>query len=124
MTNWKSDELEKFGKVEEIKIAGLRSDGTLHKPVIIWIVRVGNDLYVRSVKGRTAGWFRGTQIRHEGSIWADSAQQDVTFVEENDPVVNELVDAAYLSKYRQYPQWVAPMVVPEVKGTTLKLVPR
>ena len=48
MTTWTSDELDKIGSAEELQIASLRRDGTLRKPVTIWVVRVGDDLYVRS----------------------------------------------------------------------------
>ena len=65
MTTWTSDELNKIGAAEELEIATLRRDGTLRKPVIIWVARVGGDLYVRSAYGRTAAWFRGVQVRHE-----------------------------------------------------------
>lgn len=124
MSTWTSDELKKIGTAEELKIASLRRDGTLRKPVIIWVVRLDDDLYVRSVNGRTGAWFRGTQVRHEGRIWAGGVEKDVTFVEENDPGINDKIDAAYLSKYRRYPQYVAPMVTPEVRAATIKLVPR
>lgn len=70
MTTWTSDELNKIGVAEELKIASLRSDGTLRKPTIIWVVRVGDDLYVRSVNGRTSAWFRGVQTKYEGHIRA------------------------------------------------------
>ena len=66
MTAWTSDELTKIGKAEELEIASLRPDGALRHPATIWVVRVGDDLYVRSYKGRTSAWFRGTQVRHEG----------------------------------------------------------
>jgi len=124
MASWTSDELNKIGNAEELEIETLRSDGTLRKPVIIWMVRVGEDLYVRSVKGRSGAWFRGVLTQHAGRIKAGGVEQDVAFVEENDPGINAEIDAAYLSKYRQYPQWVAPMVTPEVRAATIKLVPR
>ena len=46
MTTWTSTELNRIGKAEELQIASLRRDGTLRKPVIIWAVRVGDDLYM------------------------------------------------------------------------------
>jgi hypothetical protein len=52
MTTWTSDELTRIGAADELEIASLRDDGTLRKPVTIWVVRLGDDLYVRSVKGR------------------------------------------------------------------------
>lgn len=123
MTEWTNEELNKIGSAEELRIAGLKADGTLRQPVIIWVVRVGDDLYVRSVNGRSSAWFRGVQVWHEGRIQAGGVQKDVTFVEESDPDINDQIDAAYRSKYGRYPQWVAPMVTAEVRFTTLKLVP-
>jgi len=43
---------------------------------------------------------------------------------EVDPEFNEEINEAYLTKYRRYPQWVAPMVTPEVGAATVRLVPR
>ena len=123
MNPWTTDELDKIGNAEELQIATLRRDGTLRKPVIIWVVRLGNELYVRCVNGLEGAWFRGVLTRHEGRIWAGGVEQDVTFVEESDPEINAKIDEAYLSKYSRYPQWVAPMVTSEVRAATIKLVP-
>ena len=81
MTEWTSDQLDKVGRAEELQIASTRRDGTLRKPVTVWVVRHGDDLYVRSVRGPSAYWFRGTQETHEGRIRAGGVQQDVTFVD-------------------------------------------
>lgn len=124
MDSWTTEELNKIGHAEELRIATLRRDGTLRKPVTIWVVRLGDDLYVRCVNGRQGAWFRGVLTRHEGRIWAGGVEKDVTFVEESDPEINARIDAAYLSKYQRYPQWVAPIVVPELHTATIKLVPR
>src|SRR4030095_10689647 len=83
-TTWTSDELTKIGTADELEIASLRRDGTLRNPVTIWVVRYGDDLYVRSVNGRTGAWFRGTQVRHEGHINAGGVDKDVRFVEADD----------------------------------------
>ena len=123
MTSWTSDELDKIGTAEELQIASLRGDGTLRNPVTIWVVRLGDDLYVRSVNGRSSAWFRGTQVRHEGHIRAGGIHKDVAFVEVSDPDLNEEIDDAYLTKYRRYPQYVAPMVTAQARAATLKLVP-
>ncbi len=47
MTEWTNDELDKIGRAEELELASLRRDGTLRNPVTIWVIRLGNDLYVR-----------------------------------------------------------------------------
>ena len=124
MTTWTSDELKKIETAEELKIASLRRDGTLRKPVIIWVVRVGDEIYVRSVNGRASGWFRGVQTLHEGHIRAGGVDKDVTFVEEIDSEVNDQVDAAYITKYRHYASIAKSMTTPAVRAATIKLVPR
>ncbi len=125
MANWTMDELEKIGAAEELQIQSLRRDGTLRNPVTIWVVRVGDDLYIRSVYGRGSGWFRGTQTRHEGHIHAGGVDKDVSFVEESDPNVNEQIDAAYRTKYRRYAASIInSTLTPEARSATIKLVPR
>ncbi len=123
MTTWTSDEVDKIGRADELQIAPVRRDRTLRNPVTIWVVRHGDDLYVRSWRGRGGSWFRGTQARHEGRIWAGGVEQDVTFVEETDPGINDQIDAAYRAKYRRSSSYVPPMISPEAQATTLRLVP-
>ncbi len=124
MTTWTNDELNKIGITEELEIASLRGDGTLRNPVTIWVVRLGDDLYVRSMNGRTAAWFRGTQSHHEGHIRAGGIDKDVTFVD-GDPGINDQIDAAYRSKYRRYGESIVGTIVnPEARSATIKLVPR
>jgi hypothetical protein len=98
MTNWTGDEVNKIGRADELEIAPLRGDGTPRKPVTIWVVRHGGDVYVRSYKGRDGAWFRAAQVRHEGRIRAGGVEKDVTFVEETDPGINDQIDAVYRSK--------------------------
>ena len=57
MATWTKDELQKIGASEEIELASLRRDGTLSTAVTIWVVRLGDDLYVRSWKGAAGAWF-------------------------------------------------------------------
>jgi hypothetical protein len=125
MTAWSPDELATIGTAEELQIASLRHNGTLRNPVTIWVVRSGDDLYARSVNGPTAAWFRGTQVRHEGHIWAGGIDRDVSFVEANDQAIGDALDAAYRTKYRRYAAGIVDTVVsPQARSATLKLVPR
>ena len=123
MAAWTSDELARIGAADELRIASLRRDGTLRNPVIIWVVRHGDDLYVRSVNGPTAAWFRHSQERHEGCIWAGGIEKDVTFVDADDDIDDEL-DGAYQTKYRRSPSSVAHMTSPVARSATLRIVPR
>ncbi len=125
MTTWTRDELDKIGTAEELELASLRRDGTLRTPVTIWVVRLGDDPYVRSYGGPDGSWFRAAQVRHEGRIRAGGVKKDVTFVEESDPGINDQIDAAYRTKYRRHSaRFINPMVAPEARSTTIRLVPR
>ncbi|MGH2946122.1 MAG: DUF2255 family protein [Solirubrobacteraceae bacterium] len=124
MTSWTGDELARIGTADELELAALRRDGILRKSVTIWVVRQGDELYVRSAYGPKAAWFRGAQVRHEGRVRAGGIEKDVAFV----PASHELehqIDAAYSTKYRRYGErFIGTMTGPEARATTLKLVPR
>jgi hypothetical protein len=124
MATWTRDELDKIGQADELEIAALRHDGTLRKPVIIWVVRYEDDLYVRSGYGRDAAWFRGTPVSHEGHIKAGGIDKNVAF-EDADHALDEQIDAVYRRKYGRYgAQYVDMVVAPEARSTTIRLVPR
>ena len=123
MIEWTSDQLSRIGAADELRIASLRDDGTLRKPVTIWVVRHGDDLYVRSVRGRTSDWFRGTQDRLEGHIQAGGIDADVKFVDA-ERELDDALDAAYRDKYRRYAaSIVGSTLTPAAKSATLKLQP-
>jgi hypothetical protein len=124
MSEWPGDRLKRIGAAEEVQIASTRPDGTLRKPVTIWVARHGDDLYVRSVSGRSGHWFLGAQERYEGRLLAGGVQQDVTFVD-GDHDLDDEIDAAYRAKYRRYAGPILNSVLtPEARSATLKLVPR
>jgi len=124
MTAWTSGELSRIGAADELEIASKRRDGTLRNRVTIWVVRYGDDFYVRSVNGRTAAWFRGTQVTREGRIWAGGVEKDVTFVDAGRDIDDE-IDAAYRAKYHRYAATIVDHVVgSQARSATLKLVPR
>lgn len=124
MSNWTTDELDRIGAAEELEVAPMRADGSHQRPVTIWVVRVGDELYVRSYKGRGSRWFRGALARHEGRVWAGGVVKDVAFVEESDGEVNERIDDAYRAKYRRYPTYVDGVLHEGARAATIRLVPR
>ncbi|MCS7219986.1 MAG: DUF2255 family protein [Anaerolineae bacterium] len=124
MTSWTKEELDAIGRAEELEIAPRQPDGKLRKPLPVWVVRVGHNLYVRSYRGPKGAWFQAAQATHTGRIRAGGVEKDVVFIEESDPAINDRIDAAYRAKYGRYPQYVAPMVTSEVRATTLKIIPK
>ena len=125
MTTWTRGELDTVGAAEELQLTARRRDGTLREPVTIWVVRHGDDLYVRSWRGKDGGWFRAIQQTREGHVSAGGVDKDVRFVDASGDVnTNDAIDAAYRQKYgRHGDAYVVPMVRPDARATTMKLVP-
>ena len=125
MNTWTPKELAQIADTDEMHIAGRRRDGTDGKPVIVWMVRLGDEVYTRSVNGPDAAWFRGTRTRHECHIRVGGLEKHVTFVDvDADDPVNDELDAAYRAKYRRYSGPVASITSQLARSTTLKLIPK
>jgi hypothetical protein len=124
VTQWTSGQLDKIGAADELEIVTLRGDGSVRKPVPIWVVRLDDGLFVRSAYGRTPVWFRGIQTRRDGSVRAGGIEADVTF-EAADTALNDRIDEAYWTKYRRHgARYVEMVVSQEARSTTIHLVPR
>lgn len=119
---WTGDELDWIGGAEELQIAARRRDGTLRRPVPIWVVPVGDDLHVRSWRGAEGSWYRTARSTHEGHISAGGIDRDASLSEVGDDL-DDAIDAGYRAKYGRYSSYVEPMVAPQARATTLKLVP-
>ena len=122
MTDWTPDELTRIGDADELEIAARRSDGILRRPVPIWVVRVADELYVRSWRGPNGGWFRASHASGRGHISAGGVERDVELLDAGDSV-NDAIDDAYRAKYGKHTSYVPPMLAPQARATTLKLVP-
>lgn len=124
MTSWSEDDLSRIGRAEELEIASERPDGSLRPGVTIWVVRSGDDLFVRSAYGSTNPWFRRARDSGRGRISAGGLERDVTFVPAGTGTSAD-IDAAYHAKYdRHGPAIVGTVVGPEVAAVTLQLLPR
>jgi hypothetical protein len=125
MSSWTREELARIEQADELDLSSQRRDGSLRDPVTIWVVRDGDDFYVRSIHGRAGAWFRGTQTRRQGHIRSGGVDRDVTFVLDTDPALNDRIDAAYRNKYGRYgDRLVGTVVNPASRDSTIKLVPR
>jgi hypothetical protein len=68
MTNWIPKDLERIGAANELQLASFKQDGTRRPPVTIWVVRIGDDVYVRAYCGRATAWFQSLQRHPEGRV--------------------------------------------------------
>lgn len=125
MTTWTTDELNRISNADELRISPRGKSGALPDPVTIWVVRNGDDVFVRSYHGENGHWYRGTQTRHEGHVSVGGVDKDVSFVDVTDADTNAQVDTAYRVKYHHYGEnMVGPMLAAAARATTLRLVPR
>ncbi|MFY9934820.1 MAG: DUF2255 family protein [Streptosporangiaceae bacterium] len=125
MTGWTPAELHRIGSAEELQIITGRRDGSDRPPVPIWVVRVGDELYVRSFRGPDGAWYRHASQHPAGRIRAGGIDRAVTFdAAGRDGEVRPAVDDAYRAKYARYgDSYLGPMLAEQAAATTLKLTP-
>lgn len=121
MNAWDPAQLDTIAAADELDIASVQPDGIAGPYTTIWVVRVGDDLYVRSYRGRDSKWFRNAIQGRQGHIRAGGVERDVTFGEPGG-VSQHAIDDAYRSKYASI--YVEPMVSPAATAATLLLAPR
>jgi hypothetical protein len=123
MATWTNDELSKVAGADELEVTSVRGDGSPSSGRTIWVVQVGDDLYVRSVNGTDGAWYRGTQVRHQGHVEVGGVSRDVTFTDIGHDM-DAQVDAAYRDKYRRYAANIIDSIITQqAAATTMRLDP-
>ena len=121
MGTWDPADLRAIGSAREIQIAIMRRDGSTRTPLPIWVVRVGDELFVRSYHGPEGSWFRQVAAHPYAHIRAAGREFAVRLLPAESPSRAE-VDNAYFAKYgRSGP--AAAMITPAVAATTLRVEP-
>jgi hypothetical protein len=90
----------------------------------MWVVRVGDDLFVRSAYGQGNPWYRRAKASGTGRARAGGVERDVAFGHADD-AVQDAIDAAYHAKYDRYgPRIVGSVTGPDAHAVTVRLVAR
>ena len=127
MTSWSQDDLDRLGGVGEVEVSSVRRDGSLSRARTVWIVRVGDQLYLRSVNGPDGAWYLLTRAFHQGRIEARGVARDVTWIDVDaaeGPDVDPAVDAEYARKYQGSTAAIAHINSPLARTTTMRVEPR
>jgi hypothetical protein len=125
-TSWSPQELDRIGMADELQIASKRTDGTLRRWVPIWVVRVGDQVYVRTWHRRESGWFGHVLDSCRARIRVPGLEADVTVEDTGEGTAQQRadIDAAYRAKYGRYGSTsVEPMVTAAAAATSLRLSP-
>jgi hypothetical protein len=121
VAQWTSQELDRVGEAEELHLATRQRDSGLSRYVTMWVVRVGDELYVRSAYGPGNPWYRRARAAGEGRVRAGGVERDVTFASA-DAAVQADIDASYHAKYDRYgPQIVGSVTGPDTHAVTVRL---
>lgn len=123
MTTWSSHELNRIGDAQELQLASARVDGSVGHYTTMWVVRVGDEIYVRSAGGPKRAWYRHAKTSGAGRIRAAGVERDVAFGEATADA-HTAIDTAYHRKYDEYGPNIAGHVVgPTATAVTIRLVP-
>jgi hypothetical protein len=98
---WSEQELRRVGEAVELDLASYRPDGGLRPFTTMWVVRVGDDLYVRSAGGPDRPWYQHALTSGAGRIRAGGVEHDVAF-DGDDPGVHDAIDQVYHAKYDRF----------------------
>ena len=102
----------------------MRRNGELRRATPIWVVRAGDDLYVRAAYVGGSGWHAVARTSHQARIRAGGVDKDVG-IEDAAPAVLDDVDAAYREKYGARDADIVDSIIDaEHRATTLRLTPR
>jgi hypothetical protein len=121
--SWSTEALARIDSAHELQIAVERADGTTQGPLPIWVVRVGDEVYVRTWHRRDTGWFGHALATRTAHIEVPGLDTDVTVEDIGDGTARQRadVDAAYRAKYGD--TGAESMVTPSAANTTLRLAP-
>ncbi|EWT01988.1 hypothetical protein N865_20525 [Intrasporangium oryzae NRRL B-24470] len=123
MNAWTTDTARTVTAPEEVHVAVRRADGTLRRPRIIWIVRDGDRVFVRSTNGRGADWFRSATASGAGQIIARETAYDVLFTEVHEESDLAAADVGYRTKYGHYASIVDHLEEDGPRAATLEVHP-
>lgn len=123
MDRFSPDLLARLDEVEEVEIETGSFAGEVHR-TIIWIVVVGGEPYVRSVRGVAGRWFKEILAEPLAGLIVDGTRHPVRAEAAANPESIEAVSAALRAKYgKRARQSTQSMLVPRTLQTTMRLVP-
>jgi hypothetical protein len=115
------EELDLIDRTMEVEIETQRPDGPAHR-VVIWAVVDDGRVFVRSVRGERARWYREAVANPAVAVHVDDRRLTATAIPATDPDSVERTSQGFLRKYAGDP--AAPsMVQPDILDTTLRLEP-
>jgi hypothetical protein len=119
---WKPKTLSEIADQDEIRISSEAKGGGYNRSTPVWVVRVGDDLYVRSGFGTNGSWYRHAT---ESQAYVDAAgvRYKVDLILRTDAVSVSAVDEAYRENYSADPS-LPLLLTDQARSTTSRLIPQ
>ena len=114
-------DLSAVAQAEEVRIETRAADGTVHR-TIIWIVEQDGQLYIRSVNGPDARWFREATDDTTIALLLGGRRYEAHVVAATDPASIDACSAGLRAKYRDDDS-LGSMLEADTLPTTLRVVP-
>jgi len=115
------DELALLTETEEIEIETARPGGDVHR-TIIWVVVDGDDVFIRSVNGAEARWYREATADPSITVHAGARALPARVEPATDPDSVRRTNEQLARKYTNVPG-LRPMLKPDIFDTTLRVSP-
>lgn len=128
---WTPARLEALGIAAEIEIAAATPDSALGPFAAAWVLRIGDQIYVRSWQRDNAPWFRRLTSSRRGTVGAGALLVDVVadHVGRGDPApldspLRAVLDDGYRRKYNRLGgPYVAAAIRDIAAATAIRLTP-
>jgi len=119
---WKPKTLSEIADQDEIRISSEGTGGGYNRSTPVWVVRVGDDLYVRSGFGTNGSWYRHA-TESQAYVDADGVRYKVNLTLRTDGASIAAVDEAYREKYSADPS-LPLLLTDQARSTTSRLIPQ
>ena len=114
-------DLAAIAAAQEIRIETQSASGTVHR-TIIWVVEHEGTIYVRSVDGAGARWYREAVSDRPAALHVDRRRLPVKLERATDKASLEAASAGYQAKYRRSYS-LQSMLMDHTLETTLRVEP-
>lgn len=114
---------EVLSALRAVREVAIRTDKHPENAVVIWIVVVGDEVFVRSWLGARGRWYRDLAAGGNATLEFAGRQLRVRAIPAGKPGPIDRASRQFLEKYRSSSH-AQEMVHPETLPTTLRLEPR
>jgi hypothetical protein len=116
------DELALLADTEEIELETARPGGPPHR-TIIWVVADGDDVFIRSVNGAGARWYREAVANPSVTVHVDGRTLPARVEPATDPDSIRRTSEQLARKYANDGASMRSMLKPDIFDTTLRVIP-